>query len=75
MIHCSKRPLDLSEYAKYDISKEFNAFEYKFDHIIEERSYDIESDILEEGLIIHHDELIQVSINVYNYIVIVSKSS
>jgi hypothetical protein len=74
MHYSSKTHLDDDEMSKYQIPNHAKAYKLKFDHIIEERSYDIENQLIDDGYQIHSDELIQVSTNVYNYIVIAIKS-
>lgn len=74
MHYSSKRHLNDDEMSKFNIPTHSKAYKLKFDHIIEERSYDIENQLIDEGYRIHSDELVQVSTNVYNYIVIVIKS-
>lgn len=65
--------LDDDELSNLEIPKGSRGYRLKFDHIIEERSYDIENQLLAEGYMIHSEKLIQVSINVFNYVVIASK--
>lgn len=72
MHYSSKTLLDDDEMSKYSISKDIKAYRLKYDHIIEERSYDIENELIDQGYHIYSEELIQVSTNVYNYVVIAS---
>lgn len=73
MHYSSKTLLDDDEMSKYKISSNFKAYKLKFDHIIEERTYDIDNQLVDEGYVIHSEDLIQVSTNVYNYVVIAIK--
>ena len=73
MIYSSRSKVDLDDFQKYNIPEGSMAYELQYDHIIEERSYDIENELICEGYKIHFEDLIPVSINIYNYVVIVSK--
>ncbi len=70
MFYSSKEELEISLYTKYGIPMDEIAFIYKFDHIIEERSYDIENEFSFSGKTIYYSDLVQVSTNVFNFIVI-----
>lgn len=73
MVYSSRSKVDTCDFQKYNIAQGSVAYKLKYDHIIEERSYDIENELIGEGYTIHFEDLIPVSVNIYNYVIIVSK--
>lgn len=74
MIFTHQEELDLSLYDKYSIPFDRKAYIFTFDRIIEERSYDIENEVISMGYTIHNEDLKQVSTNIFDFILIVSKA-
>jgi hypothetical protein len=71
--HVDKVPLDLNEYATYNIPQSYMAYEIKFQNITQDKCDDLESEYSVKGYKIFHADLQRSVSNLFDYTLIIAK--